>query len=180
VGIAAVDFYLSTGRMPRRGAERKDVPYRAYFSPAAVAALDDYVTALAAHGGPQIPSVNLPAGDLAQGGELFRENCAACHEAVGVGGELTDRPIPALTEATPKQVAEAVRVGPSQMPKFGTAAINQQQLDSIAAYVNYLHHPLDKGGEGLSHLGPIAEGAVAWLVGIAALMGIARWIGKRG
>jgi ubiquinol-cytochrome c reductase cytochrome c subunit len=180
VGMAAVDFYLSTGRMPKRDVVNKAPPYRPLLSAAVIAALDRYVTALAAHGGPGIPSVDPVAGDVGEGGTLFRENCASCHGWGGSGGELTDRPLPSVTEATPTQVAEAVRIGPSQMPRFGTGALSDRQLDSVAAYVATLKHPDDKGGNALSHLGPAAEGAVAWLVGMVALLGIIRWIGKRG
>jgi ubiquinol-cytochrome c reductase cytochrome c subunit len=180
VGTAAVDFYLSTGRMPKRDVSPKPAPYKPAFSPAVITALDQYVTMLAAHGGPAIPSVDPRSGDTAQGGELYRDNCAACHGWGGTGGELTARPLPSITEATPTQLGEAVRIGPSQMPAFGTSSLSAQQVDSIAAYVNYLKHPDDRGGLALAHLGPVPEGAVAALVGLLFLLGVIRWIGKRG
>lgn len=180
IGRAEVDFQLSTGRMPRRGDASRQPPYKAILPPAVVRALDDYVTALAAHGGPDIPAVDPAAGDVARGGELFRINCAACHSELGQGGEFTDRPIPAVTEATPTQVAEAVRAGAAQMPRFGNAAVSASDLNDIAAYIQYLKRPEDKGGNAISHLGPVAEGMIAWFVGMVVLLGFIRWIGQRG
>ncbi|MBO0728026.1 MAG: c-type cytochrome [Acidimicrobiaceae bacterium] len=180
VGEAAVDFYLSTGRMPKGDTNtNKQPPFTPVFPPAVIAALDRYVTSMVAHGGPGIPSVNAAAGNVAAGGVLYRENCSGCHEVLGTGGQLVDRPVPAITEATPKQLGEAVRVGPGPMPKFGQQPISDRQLNAIAAYVQTLRHPDDRGGNPLSHLGPVAEGAIAWLLGMVALIGFVRWIGKR-
>lgn len=180
VGAAAVDFYLSTGRMPKRAMEsHKSPPYRPYFSPAQIAALVRYVTRMAAHGGPAVPHVDPGRGTVQVGGQLFRENCAACHGWGGTGGELSNRPVPAITEATPTQIAEAIRIGPSEMPKFGPDALTDKEVDAIAAYVASLKHPRNAGGDPLSHLGPVAEGTVVWVIGIVFLLGVIRWIGKR-
>jgi len=75
------------------------------------------------------------------------------------------------------QVAEAIRLGPGTMPAFGPEAIDDRQVDAIAAYVQYLRRPDDRGGDGLGHLGPIPEGLVAWMVGLLAIVLVARWIG---
>jgi len=180
VGAAAVDFYLSTGRMPKRAMEsHKSPPYKPYFSRPQINALVRYVTRIAAHGGPAIPAVDPALGTVQAGGQLFRENCAACHGWGGTGGELTDRPIPALTEATPTQIAEAIRIGPSEMPIFGSDALTNREVDAIAAYVASMKHPRDAGGDPLSHLGPVAEGTIVWVIGIVFLLGVIRWIGKR-
>lgn len=180
VGMAEVDFQLSTGRMPRRGDASRQPPYSPTLPQGVVRALDEYVTAMAAHGGPGIPSVTSSAGDVAHGGELFREYCAACHSELGQGGELTDRAIPAITEATPRQAAEAIRAGAAQMPGFGTAAISPSGLNDVVAYMRYLKHPVDKGGDPISHLGPVAEGMIGWFIGMVVLLGLIRWIGQRG
>jgi ubiquinol-cytochrome c reductase cytochrome c subunit len=65
------------------------------------------------------------------------------------------------------------------MPEFGTAALDRRQLDSVVAYVRYLDHPRDQGGQPLWHLGPVAEGGLA-LVALAGLLVLANWIGERG
>jgi ubiquinol-cytochrome c reductase cytochrome c subunit len=180
VGEADVDFQLTTGRMPRRDTGPSAPPYRAQLDPATIAALDQYVTALVAHGGPGIPAVNPTAGDVAHGASVFSTNCAECHSITGVGGELTDRPVPKITEATPTQLGEAVRSGPAQMPRFGTDAVTPQDLNDLAAYAESLKHHDARGGDGLGFIGPVAEGAVAWMLAMVAIIGFIRWIGKRG
>ena len=54
------------------------------------------------------------------------------------------------------------------MPVFGAQTLSDQQVSDVAAYVQYLHHPDDRGGLGLGHLGPIPEGFVGWVVGMGA------------
>lgn len=180
VGEAAVDFMLSTGRMPKRDAPSKQPPYTPIIPEADIRALDQYVTSLVAAGGPAIPSVDPALGDPAHGQELFNENCAACHGWAGAGGMMFDRPVPKITEATPTQLGEALRVGPVVMPVFGPKQITPAEVNDIAAYVQSLKHPYDDGGNAISHLGPVAEGAVAWLIAMAGLIFVIRWIGERG
>ena len=123
-----------------------------------------------APGGPDIPHVDLAGTSLAAGGEVFRAQCAACHSWSGVGGALYQRAAPSLRLATATQIAEAMRTGPGQMPAFGTAAIPADQLDDVVAYVRYLDHPDNRGGQPLWYLGPVAEGAAAIILGLGALM----------
>ncbi len=180
VGEAAVDFELTTGRMPKKDVSSKTTPYSRILPEADILALDRYVTALVAHGGPGIPSVNPTAGVAAHGQELFDEDCAACHNWSGSGGILFDRPVPKITEASPTQLGEAMRIGPVAMPKFGPKELTSQQVNDIAAYLQEMKHPYDHGGDPISHLGPFAEGAVVWLVAMVAILFVTRWIGKRG
>lgn len=180
VGEAAVDFELTTGRMPKKDVSSKLMPYSRILPEADIKALDKYVTALVAHGGPGIPTVNPTAGVAAHGEELFNEDCAACHNWSGSGGILFDRPVPKITEATPTQLGEAVRIGPIAMPIFGPKELTNQQVDDIAAYLQELKHPYDHGGDPISHLGPFAEGAVVWLIAMVGVLFVIRWIGKRG
>jgi ubiquinol-cytochrome c reductase cytochrome c subunit len=180
VGEAAVDFQLSTGRMPKKDVASKPAPFSPTLPAADIQALDQYVTALVAAGGPAIPAVDPALGNPAHGQELFNENCAACHGWSGAGGILFDRPVPAITESTPTQLGEAVRVGPAQMPVFGPHQMPAAEVNDIAAYVRSLQHPSDKGGDPISHIGPVAEGAVAWLIAMVGLLLVIRWIGERG
>ena len=162
-------FALDVRKTPAR--------HRPRYSRAVIDALVDYVASFGA-GGPGIPPVDLRAANLAEGGELFRAQCAACHAWAGDGGALLHREAPALHRATATQIAEAVRVGPGLMPAFGTAAVSDRQLDSVVAYVRYLDHPKDRGGNPLWHLGPVAEGAIAWIFGTGILVLATRWIGE--
>jgi ubiquinol-cytochrome c reductase cytochrome c subunit len=177
VGRASIDYEVSTGRMPLAQAGRVPSRHRPSYSQATIDDLVNYTANLAGGDGPSIPKVE--NGDVADGGSLFRLQCAACHAWAGDGGALLHRVAPALHAATPTQIAEAVRVGPGQMPAFGTAALDDQQLDDVVAYVRYLDKPNDRGGSSLWHLGPVAEGGVALAI-IAALLCFVLWIGERG
>ena len=177
VGRASTDYMLSTGRMPIKDPDEKTERHAPKYPPAMIRGLVDHVEALGP-GGPDIPDVDTAAGDLPDGGELFRLQCAACHAWAGDGGALLHREAPDLHRSTPTQIAEAVRVGPGTMPAFGDAALTDEQLNSVAAYVRYLADPKDRGGQPLWHLGPLAEGGVAWVVGIGALILAVRWIGE--
>jgi ubiquinol-cytochrome c reductase cytochrome c subunit len=199
VGSAAVDYWVSTGRMPLVASARPpkspqgQAPPGQYladpnariarrtpaYPPAMISALITYVSHIAP-GGPAVPSVDLAHANLSDGGQIFRLQCAACHAWSGAGGALYQRAAPSVHSATPTQIAEAVRIGPSQMPAFGTAAIPAGQVDDVVAYVRYLDHPDNRGGEPLWDLGPVAEGGVAILLGLAALLLASRWIGSRG
>lgn len=178
-GAAVVDFWLSTGRMPLPSAGAEAVRRTPKYPPAVIHALVAYVASITGRAGQPIPQVDTAAGDVAKGGELFRQQCAACHAWSGEGGALVRREAPSTHPATPTQIAEAVRTGPANMPAFGKAAISDKDLNSLVAYTRYLAAPRDHGGEPLWHVGPLAEGAAAALLGLGLLLIAARWIGSR-
>ena len=130
-------------------------------------------------GGPPAPSADPNAGDLALGLHEFTLHCAGCHQIVARGGLTLGAVVPDLQPATPLQIAEAVRMGPYLMPHFDAKQIDQHQLDSLARYVLWTRHPDNAGGWGISNIGPIPEGMVAWFMGLVALVIVARLIGER-
>jgi ubiquinol-cytochrome c reductase cytochrome c subunit len=176
-GALAADFYLSTGRMPLKE-EPGSQPERAEpaYDPDQIRALVAYVGSL---GGPSIPAVRPEDGNLRRGLQAYTSYCAGCHQIVGEGGVVTGAVPPALKEATPTQIAEAVRIGPYVMPRFDERTIDDRTLDSIVRYVQLTKDPVDEGGWGIGHLGPIPEGLVAWLIGLAALVLVVRFLGER-
>jgi ubiquinol-cytochrome c reductase cytochrome c subunit len=176
VGAASADFELSTGRMPL--ADPRDEPERSTprLSSAEIRELVAYVGSL---GGPAIPDVDATQGNLAAGFRAFTLDCAGCHQSLARGGTVIGGVAPSLVDATPTQIAEAVRVGPYEMPPFSPHAIDSATLDSIVRYVQYAKHPVNAGGFGLGNLGPIPEGLVAWLVAGAGLLLVARLVGER-
>jgi ubiquinol-cytochrome c reductase cytochrome c subunit len=176
VGPGPVDFYLSTGRMPLEQPREEPIRSSPAFTRAQMDALIAYISSF---GGPPAPTVNPSAGNLALGFHQFILNCAGCHQIVARGGITVNAQVPELGEATPQQIAEAVRMGPYLMPHFDSAQIDQHDLDSIARYIEWTHHPADFGGWGLYNIGPIPEGIVAWFIGLAALVIVARLIGER-
>jgi len=191
-GPALTDFMLSTGRMPVTDPSQKDALHRnPAYPPEDIAAIVAYVQSLGTPG-PEIPVVDLSRGNLTEGLNLYQANCAACHSTTGEGGALaTGKPgvvngyvlstrglvAPPLLKATPTQVAEAMRTGPPGMPVFGPSAFPDDQVDSIARYVVALQQAKSPGGFELGRIGPVAEGAVGWLVGLAILVLLTRWIG---
>lgn len=176
-GAAAVDFMVTTGRMPLPSPsaelERRTSPY----TEAQQRALIDYASKLVT--GPGIPSVDIAHADLTRGGAAYRQNCSTCHQSAGGGGALAfGDNAPALAHATPTQVVEAMRIGPGAMPKFPKATISADQADQIAAYVQELRHPENPGGIALGRLGPVPEGLIAWVFGLGVLIVITRLLGR--
>ena len=176
VGAAAADFYLRTGYMPLRriGLQPRREPV--FLSNHQIDALVAYV---ASFGGPPIPTPRPGLGSLSQGQALFAEHCAGCHQIVGQGGYVTGALPPALVEATPRQVAEAVRIGPYVMPAFSRSSISDRQLDSIVRYVEFTKQPTRPGGWGLGFIGPVPEGLVTWFIAIPALLVLCLLLGRR-
>jgi ubiquinol-cytochrome c reductase cytochrome c subunit len=177
VGAQAADFYLSTGRMPLKE-ETGEEPLRSEpaYPPDQIRALVEYVGSF---GGPGVPSPHPEEGKLNEGLQAFTVYCAGCHQMVAEGGVVPGAIPPALHDATPTQIAEAVRVGPYVMPAFDEQTIDDATLDSIIRYIELTNDPDDRGGWGIGHIGPIPEGLVAWLIGLAALVLVIRVIGER-
>jgi ubiquinol-cytochrome c reductase cytochrome c subunit len=176
ISPAEVDYALSTGRMPidRPGAERRRRDPK--YSDAERKAIVDHMRSFIARQ-PDIPEVHPEEGDIAEGAELYFAQCAACHQWAGEGGALLgDIESPALGPVTPLQVAEAIRAGPLNMPAF---VLSDEEVNSIAAYVEYLKRPEDRGGAQLWHFGPLPEGAIAWIFGLGVVVLLCRWIGTR-
>ncbi|MCU1458488.1 MAG: cytochrome c class [Actinomycetia bacterium] len=178
VGAASVDYWVSTGRMPLSSPHETPRRHKPKYKPALEHALVQYVARLGG-GGPAIPDVVVTPALVPPGGVQYRLNCAACHSWAGTGGALLHVQAPPLKPATPTQIAEAVRTGPGNMPAFGRAALTPKQLNGVVAYVRYLDHPVDRGGNPLWYLGPFAEGAVIWILGIGVVLLVIRVIGTR-
>jgi ubiquinol-cytochrome c reductase cytochrome c subunit len=177
-GAAAADFQLRTGRMPAAGTQGQQPPKDPTYDDDQIRALVAYVGSLG--DGPLIPDVDPDRGDLANGGELYRANCAACHNATGIGGALSyGSEAPSVRHTEPVQVGEAMRTGPGQMPVFGPDSFSSQELDDIAAYVRELREPSRRGGLSLGSVGPVAEGFVAVLIALGGIVLALRWITAR-
>jgi ubiquinol-cytochrome c reductase cytochrome c subunit len=178
VGARAADFYLRTGRMPLDVATGEQ-PLRSQpaYDDAQIRALVAYVASL---GGPPIPRVRPERGNVSVGQRAFTTYCGGCHQVMGRGGVVTGAVPPPLTDVTPTELAEAVRIGPYVMPAFDRREIDDRTLDSIALYVQrVVQHPPDRGGWGIGHIGPIPEGMVAWLLAGGVLLLVARLLGTR-
>ena len=177
-GAAAVDFQMSTGRMPAKevGAENERKPVT--FTPRQIHDIAGFVASLG--GGPEIPTaeqVDPRLGDPAVGSQLFSANCAQCHGFAGAGGALTyGKDAPPLTQATPTQIYEAMLTGPEAMPVFSDGALPPQAKRDIIAYITQTRVEPNPGGFSLGRTGPVTEGLVVFLGGMGFLVIIALWI----
>jgi ubiquinol-cytochrome c reductase cytochrome c subunit len=187
VGDAAVYFQVSTGRMPlaRQEAQAQRKPPLPQFDPhteegqANLDALGAFVQANG--GGPTRPTGDLLGGDPARGGELFRLNCASCHNFTGRGGALSSgKYAPSLDPATETDIYTAMLTGPQNMPKFSDRQLAPEEKEDIIAYVKSVTNGNNNpGGNPLGGIGPVSEGLVAFAVGIVAMIGFALWLGAK-
>lgn len=183
VGAAAVDFQVGTGRMPLMQPGAQAPRKKPVYSQAEIDQLAAYVASLGA--GPAVPTKDQysPDGaDLGKGGELFRTNCAQCHNFTGKGGALTNGKFaPTLKGADPKHIYEAMETGPQNMPSFPDGSLSQQNKKDIIAYLGEVDSDDTKnpGGLSLGGLGPVSEGLFGWIFGLGTLVAVAVWVAAR-
>lgn len=179
VGAASVDFQVGTGRMPMADmstqAARKEPVYNAEQTAALVA----YVASLAP--GPAIPTdaqLNYERdGNTAEGGELFRNNCAMCHNFAGQGGALTEgKYAPTLMGVEPKYIYEALITGPQSMPVFSDKTITPAEKLSLIKWIKSAEAEPNLGGATMGRIGPVTEGLLVWVLGLGLLIAVAVWL----
>ncbi|MEV2261212.1 c-type cytochrome [Streptomyces anulatus] len=180
VGSAAVDFQVGTGRMPAQQPGAQVPKKKVIYTQAEIDQLAAYVASLGA--GPITPTDKQvdPAGaDVANGGELFRTNCAQCHNFTGKGGALTEgKYAPDLEGVSPKHIYEAMQTGPQSMPSYPDTVMPEQEKKDIIAYIKTVNSDESEspGGLALGGLGPVSEGLFAWVFGLGALVAVAVWV----
>jgi len=184
LGPATVDFWVSTGRMPLADSTAQPSQKPPRFDRKQTLQIVAFVNSLApaAPAYPAgIPQVNLSAGNLAEGNSLFVLNCAGCHTITGAGDALSNGFFaPSLHKIYPRQIAEAIRTGPTLMPHFGPGNLSNQQVTDIVKYVTAsIQHPTNQGGLGLGGIGPVTEGFIGLLFGVGGIMLVAFWLGDR-
>ncbi|MFI9505519.1 c-type cytochrome [Nocardia sp. NPDC052566] len=186
VGDAAVYFQVSSGRMPLAANQAQAARKPAKFDAHQTDALGAYVAANG--GGPsvireangEIAQESLRGPDIARGSELFRMNCASCHNFTGRGGALSSGKFaPPLEPASEQQIYAAMLTGPENMPKFSDRQLSPEEKRDIIAYVKNSTEERSPGGWDLGGFGPATEGLAIWVVGIVAVVGSAMWIGSR-
>ena len=180
VGAASVDFQVGTGRMPAAATGPQAEVKPVQFTEEQTAALAAYVASIAP--GPAIPNDKyLQAdGDAAAGAELFRINCAMCHNVAGAGGALTEgKYAPSLKGVTEAHIYEAMITGPQNMPVFGDNNLSPDDKANIITYLKFLDDNPSPGGFDLGNLGPVSEGLFIWIFGLGAIVAITVWLTAR-
>ena len=177
VGAASVHFQVGTGRMPLAYQGPQGMVKPQQFTEEQNLQMAAYVASLAP--GPSIPeSKYLHAdGDAAKGSELFRINCAMCHNVAAAGGALTQgKYAPSLNGVESAHIYEAMMTGPQNMPVFSDANLSPQDKADIITYLKYLENEPKVGGFSLGSLGPVAEGLFIWIIGLGAVVGLTVWV----
>nr|WP_241238380.1 c-type cytochrome [Nocardioides pantholopis] len=185
VGAAAVDFQVSTGRMPmtQPGAQAPRKPE--VYTDEEVDALAAFVASLGP--GPAIPDEqDYSTADLSdeerqeaivRGGQIFLTNCTACHNFDGSGGAMPRGGYaPTIRGVDPKHIYEAMLTGPQNMPTFSNGNLTPDEKRDVIAYLESTDEEPSYGGFGLGGLGPVSEGMFAWLLGLGSLVAFAIWI----
>ncbi|WKD58969.1 c-type cytochrome [Corynebacterium caspium] len=195
VGAGAVYFQVHSGRMPMMSndaqAERKAPRY----TESQALAMAAYIAAQG--GGPDLVydpdgsiameslrgknfDGKIDPADISRGSELFRLNCASCHNFTGRGGALSSgKYAPVLDPANEQEIYQAMLTGPQNMPKFSDRQLTADEKKDIIAYIKASSETPSPGGWSLGGIGPVAEGFFMWFVGIVALIVAAIWIGTR-
>lgn len=182
VGAASVDFQVGTGRMPMSDMSQQAMRKKPLYNEQETAALAAYVATLA----PGPASVNNQQlswerdGNVAQGGELFRTNCAMCHNFAAQGGALSQgKYAPTLMGVEPKHIYEALITGPQSMPVFSDKTITPLEKLSIIKWIKAAQNEPSLGGASLGRVGPVTEGLLVWTLGLGLLIGVSVWLASK-
>jgi len=180
VGAASVDFQVGTGRMPGQASGPQLPKKKVQFTDEQILLMAAYVASLAP--GPAIPAPEYleATGNATHGGELFRINCAMCHNAVGAGGALTEgKYAPELKGVSAKHIYEAMVIGPQNMPVFNDSNLTPEDKRDIITYLAYVDENPSAGGYALASLGPVAEGLFIWIFGLGLIIAITVWLAAK-
>lgn len=195
VGSGAVYFQVHSGRMPMLRNEAQAARKTPRYSEQQALALAAYVEANG--GGPglvynedgtlameELRGENydgeIDPADVARGSDLFRLNCASCHNFTGRGGALSSgKYAPVLDPANEQEIYQAMLTGPQNMPKFSDRQLSADEKKDIIAFIKSAKETPNPGGWSLGGIGPVTEGMFMWLVGIVVLVVAALWIGSR-
>ena len=182
VGAASVDFQMGTGRMPMTepGVQAKD-DLQVKFTDEEISDIAAYVATLGP--GPSVPDEEYTdgsKGDPGKGGQIFRVNCAMCHNSAGAGGALTrGKDAPSVQGVSGKHIYEAMETGPQSMPVFNDKNLTPEDKRDVIAYIEAQQEAGNPGGNPLGSLGPVPEGLFIWTIGLGLLVGFAVWLGQK-
>ena len=194
-GEGAVYFQVNSGRMPMKSNDAQAERKKPRYTEAQTLAIAAYVAANG--GGPELVynedgsiameelrgknyDGNIQAADVARGSELFRLNCASCHNFTGRGGALSSgKYAPFLDPANEQEIYQAMLTGPQNMPKFSDRQLSADEKRDIIAFIKSAKETPSPSGWALGGIGPVAEGLAMWIIGVTLVGAAAMWIGSR-
>ncbi|MDA3145832.1 c-type cytochrome [Leucobacter sp. UCMA 4100] len=176
-GAASVHFQVGTGRMPLAFQGPQGIVKPKQFTEEQTLQLAAFVASLAP--GPALPDQKyLQAdGDAANGGVLFRINCAMCHNVSAAGGALTQgKYAPPLGGVPETHIYSAMITGPQNMPVFNDANLTPQDKADIITYLKLIENEPAVGGLSLGSIGPVSEGLFIWIIGLGSIIALTVWV----
>ena len=194
-GAGAVYFQVNSGRMPMMSNDAQAERKKPRYTESQALAMAAYVAANG--GGPELVydengslsmenlrgknyDGQIQAEDVARGGELFRLNCASCHNFTGRGGALSSgKYAPELDPANEQEIYQAMLTGPQNMPKFSDRQLTADEKKDIIAFIKSSKETPSPAGYALGGLGPVSEGIAMWVIGVTLVAAAAIWIGSR-
>lgn len=176
VTVPSLDLTLRVGRMPPPENDPYDNRARNVLYD------DDQRQALVAYLADQfdlegeIPDP--PPGEASRGREIYAANCAQCHGSTGAGGVAgAGAWTPPVMNRDATAIAEAIRVGPFEMPRFGQEQISDEELGDVVAFLHFVGE--EQGTPlGLVELNPVYASGFAFLFAVVILFS-ALWIAGR-
>ena len=194
-GEGAVYFQVNSGRMPMKSNDAQAERKKPRYTEAQTLAIAAYVAANG--GGPELVynedgsiameelrgknyDGNIQAADVARGSELFRLNCASCHNFTGRGGALSSgKYAPFLDPANEQEIYQAMLTGPQNMPKFSDRQLSADEKRDIIAFIKSAKETPSPSGWALGGIDPVAEDLAMWIIGVTLVGAAAMWIGSR-
>lgn len=177
ISAAYVDLVMATGRMPPAGSpydnrERRVIIDTEEDRAAVIQFMRDEF------GIPgEIPDIG--EGDATRGQAVWNTNCAHCHGATGQGGVAgAGAWTPQVTGLDDEVIAEAIRVGPFEMPAFRESQISDGEIADVVAFLDEVEAEQGTPIFGLVELNPVFASAFVALLALLMLVSLA-WIGGR-
>ncbi len=178
ITAAYVDLVMRTGRMPPAANPFDNQPRAVAFDDEARLAIVAYTVQEFGLTNDLADITQLPEGDAGRGQRVYATNCAACHGSTGAGGVAGGGAwTPLVSSYEPATIAEAIRVGPFQMPAFGEDQITDQEIADVGAFLEEVHSesgtPL-----GLVELNPVFASGFVALLAVAMIVSLF-WISSK-
>lgn len=176
VTVPYLDLVMSTGRMPPAASPYDNRTRQVVLGEAERA---DVIAFMAAEFGVEGEVSEVGEGEAARGQEVYARNCAHCHGSTGAGGVAgAGAWTPSVNDASAEVIAQAIRVGPFNMPRFEEAQIDEQELADVTAFMRAIEEEPTTPLFGLVELNPVYASGFVALFALIVLLSLV-WIGGR-